>query len=280
MQDSDPLNPMRPATRRADTIGIWFAIASAVFSGGTSFVEGHGVAVSLLIALAILPLAFITCILLPRHRQIAAYLWSFFDGSVQRGSMPALNQDLATAIGNSSASLSDIISRLERLERSGERNRVKIEEIGRDALVLIDATQYVITTRVMEVLRLSRPNLLGITREADVRVDELKSQIAKGEDFLREADRELRSTYHHAELARETQSAKDRALQGLAATSPEERPQGVDPYLLQSYVGIKALCDQTGLYLDRALAESERSREGYLSHLRQQMLAKQRDDAP
>jgi hypothetical protein len=79
MDENDPLNPTHPATRRADTIGIWTGLGPTAFGGVSSLVEGRGVAVSLLIALAILPLAFLTCVMIPRHRQITTWLWSFFD---------------------------------------------------------------------------------------------------------------------------------------------------------------------------------------------------------
>jgi hypothetical protein len=74
----------RAATWRADATTIWYGFWSLVLSGITaiiSFVEGHGVAVSLLIAALVLPATFASLVLVRFRPQIQAQIASYFGSS-------------------------------------------------------------------------------------------------------------------------------------------------------------------------------------------------------
>jgi hypothetical protein len=68
---------LRLVTRGLDAILIWSSAVS-ILVGLVSFIEGLGAAISLLIALAILPLALISFVLLRHHKQVAAGIRSYF----------------------------------------------------------------------------------------------------------------------------------------------------------------------------------------------------------
>ena len=85
----------RTSTWRLDAVTLWGSAGFALFAGVVSLFEGKGMAVSMLLAAAALPLAFLTIVLLRHQKQIIAVTRQWFSnsGNEQTKKEEALKQE-------------------------------------------------------------------------------------------------------------------------------------------------------------------------------------------
>jgi hypothetical protein len=171
--------------------------------------------------------------------------------------------------------LSEVNSRLESLERGIQSNDRKIEDLHGDGVVLLDAASYVIILELIRDLLRRSPTLQDASRHLESSDESLKNQIAVAEDYRKLTREKLGGTYHWYEFKLALDTAGGRAANALSGTPAAERPQALDPYLVQRYVVARAQCDQAVVYLKRALEEGESKRGYYLSRISEQMRLKQ-----
>lgn len=68
----------RASTWRVDAVSIWIAAIASAISFVSGLIEGRGMAMSLLIAFGVLPLAFVTIVLIWRHKPIIEAVKGWF----------------------------------------------------------------------------------------------------------------------------------------------------------------------------------------------------------
>lgn len=68
----------RASTWRVDAVSIWGAAIVAVATGVAGIIEGFGMAISLLLAFGVLPLAFVTILLVWQHKRIIEAVKGWF----------------------------------------------------------------------------------------------------------------------------------------------------------------------------------------------------------
>jgi hypothetical protein len=276
MRESKNSDRFRRATWRADVIGIWGGLATTAFTAIRSLWEGWGVAVSLLFALAVFPLAFLTCVLLPFHRQIVERIGAFLGRSTPEREVDAV---LAPGVNQAAPIVSDpsLLKRLDALERTSASLLSSLQNLNVSADTPVGelagrAEVEDINRRLKEVEQVLRPKGAGLETALGLTVlDRISQEIARL--------RQPMPTLLLAQL-RATRAASVRDF--LKGYSPEPPVDGEQAHIDQlelfvmsvdNYAGEIArlapawelmLANEIPDYLKRTVAEEERDmdREG------------------
>jgi hypothetical protein len=122
MQPSEPEGHFARATARADVIGIWGGVLGFLYVGASALWEGHGMAVSVLLALAAFPLALLTCVLVPFHREIVARIASFL--------RPSSRAEPGQPVLAGGTEASEWVKQLESMRDDVNELRLKLRQFG------------------------------------------------------------------------------------------------------------------------------------------------------